>query len=255
MSGPHGTGITILLLGATGATGRLLLGQLIAQGHEVCAIVRSRASVPPQLRAHPRLALTQGTVLDLDDDALLRHVQDCDAVVSCLGHTLSFKGMFGAPRKLVTASVRRVCHAITESRPRPRVRVVLMGSSGVRNLDVRERISPAQSGVIFLLRWLLPPHRDNEQAAEHLRTHIGQNHPFVEWTVVRPDGLVDEDEVSEYDLHASPTRSAIFDAGSVSRANVAHFIKRLVTDDETWDEWHGRMPVIYGCENARPTDT
>ena len=252
MSGRQGTGITVLLLGATGATGGLLLGQLIAQGHEVRAIVRSRDSVPSELRAHPKLALTQGAALDLDDDALRRHVEGCDAVVSCLGHTLSFKGMFGAPRKLVTASVRRVCDAITESRPRSRLRVVLMCSSGVRNRDVSEPISLAQSVVIFLLRWLLPPHRDNEQAAEHLRTQIGQNHPFVEWTAVRPDGLVDEDEVSEYDLHASPTRSAIFDAGSVSRANVAHFMNRLVTDDETWDEWHGRMPVIYGRERRAP---
>ncbi|MEX2498795.1 MAG: hypothetical protein WD397_07960 [Wenzhouxiangellaceae bacterium] len=47
--------------------------------------------------------------------------------------------------------------------------------------------------------------------------------------------------VSGYDLHASPTRSAIFDAGSVSRANGAHFMNRLLADDE----WHGRVPVIY----------
>jgi len=243
--------VTVLLLGATGATGRLLLRQLLGQGHEVRAIVRSPDSLPSDLSGHPRLSLIEATVLDLDDEALRRHVQGCDAVASCLGHTLSFRGMFGAPRKLVTDSLRRVCEQVIVTGPRRRVRVVLMGSSGVRNRDAAERISPAQSLVILALRWLLPPHRDNEQAAEYLRTQIGQDDPFIEWSVVRPDGLVDEDAVGEYELHASPTRSAIFDAGSVSRASVAHFMSRLAADEATWDEWRGRMPVIYGREEAR----
>src|SRR6056297_250250 len=244
--------VTVLLLGATGATGRLLLRQLLGQGHEVRAIVRSPDSLPPDLSGHPRLSLIEATVLDLDDEALRRHVQGCAAVASCLGHTLSFRGMFGAPRKLVTDSLRRVCEQVIVTGPRRRVRVVLMGSSGVRNRDAAERISLAQSLVILALRWLLPPHRDNEQAAEYLRTQIGQDDPFIEWSVVRPDGLVDEDAVGEYELHASPTRSAIFDAGSVSRASVAHFMSRLAADEATWDEWRGRMPVIYGREEARP---
>lgn len=236
---------TVLLLGATGATGRLLLRELLRKGYRVRAIVRSPDSLPPDLKTHPGLELTRGTALALDDDALRRQLQGCDAVASCLGHNLSFKGMFGAPRKLVTDSLRRLCDGIAETRPPRRVRFVLMGSSAVRNLDVGERISRGQAVVIFLLRWLLPPHRDNEQAAEYLRTQIGRSHGFVEWAVVRPDGLADEDDAGAYELHASPTRSAIFDAGSVSRASVAHFMSHLVSDDEIWAEWEGRMPVIY----------
>jgi len=62
---------------------------------------------------------------------------------------------------------------------------------------------------------------------------------------VRPDGLIDEDAVTAYELHPSPTRSAIFDAGQVSRINVAHFMAELITNDETWQTWQGQMPVIY----------
>jgi len=51
--------------------------------------------------------------------------------------------------------------------------------------------------------------------------------------------------VSEYEIHPSPTRSAIFNAGQTSRINVGHFMAELVTDDETWNKWKGQMPVIY----------
>jgi hypothetical protein len=65
------------------------------------------------------------------------------------------------------------------------------------------------------------------------------------WVVVRPDSLRDEDDVTGYSIHTSPTRSAIFDPGSTSRINVAHFMADLITNDQLWDNWEGQMPVIY----------
>ena len=86
---------------------------------------------------------------------------------------------------------------------------------------------------------------DNEQAADYLRTRIGQNDGTIEWAAVRPDNLIDEDQVTEYEVYASPIRSAIFDAGSTSRINVAHFMADLITDEDIWNAWKGQMPVIY----------
>ncbi len=123
-----------------------------------------------------------------------------------------------------------------------------MNTTGVRNRDLDEPISFAQKCVIGLLRALLPPHADNEQAADVLRCEVGQNDVAIEWAAVRPDGLTNEGAVTEYDVHPSPTRSAIFDAGKTSRINVAHFMAELATGDEVWEEWKGRMPVIYNRE-------
>ena len=67
----------------------------------------------------------------------------------------------------------------------------------------------------------------------------------MEWAAVRPDSLIDESEVTEYEVYASPIRSAISDAGSTSRINVGHFMADLITDDDTWYKWKGQMPVIY----------
>ena len=62
---------------------------------------------------------------------------------------------------------------------------------------------------------------------------------------MRPDGLIDEDTVSSYTVHESPTRSAIFNAGKTSRINVAHFMTELASSESLWQEWKGKMPVIY----------
>lgn len=239
---------TILVLGATGATGRRLVAELLARGHRVRAIVRSSSRLPAELRGHPQLQVIEGSALDLGEAALARALAGCDAAASCLGHNLSLRGMFGPPRRLVTDSVARVCSALAQSRPERPVRVVLMCSAGVRNADLDERVSLAQRLVLLLLRFLLPPHADNEQAAEYLRSTVGRDDPTVEWSVVRPDTLQEGDEVSEYAVHASPTRSALFNAGETRRVNVAHFMARLATDDAAWDEWRYRMPVIYNSE-------
>jgi len=91
----------------------------------------------------------------------------------------------------------------------------------------------------------LPPHVDNENAADFLRTQIGQNDKAIEWVAVRPDALTDEKEVTEYNVHTSPIRNAIFDSGATSRINVGNFMAELILNESTWLKWKGRMPVVY----------
>ena len=241
--------MTTIVVGATGATGKLLVEQLLKQGQKVKAIVRSPDKLPESVRDHPGLSLIHASVLDLSDADIAEHLGDCDAVASCLGHNLTFQGLFGRPRRLVADTTRRLCDAIEANRSEGPTKFVLMNTTGNRNRDLDEPISFAQKCVIGLLRVLLPPHADNEEAADYLRTTFGQSSPVVEWVAVRPDGLIDEPAVSEYELHASPTRSAIFDAGKTSRINVGHFMAALITDPEVWNKWKGQMPVIYNKSN------
>lgn len=134
------------------------------------------------------------------------------------------KGIYGSPRRLVTAATRRLCEAVRAVRPHEPVRFILMNTAGKRNRDLEESVSFGERCVIGLIRLLLPPHGDNEEAADYLRVSVGRNDGAVEWVVVRPDTLVDEETVTEYEVHPSPTRSAIFNAGKSSRINVAHFM-------------------------------
>ncbi len=238
--------MTILVVGASGATGRLLVEQLLARGETVRVIVRSAENFSAELRLNENLSIINASLTAITDAELARLVKGCTAIASCLGHNMTFKGMFGPPRALVTDAARRLCAAAKANAPERPVKYALMCSSGVRNRDLDEEISFAQKIVVGLLRALLPPHADNENAAEFFRSEIGQDDRQIDWAAVRPDGLVDEDAVSAYDAHPSPTRSAIFDAGEVSRINVAHFMAELITNEAVWEKWRGRMPVLYG---------
>ncbi|GAK52476.1 hypothetical protein U14_03727 [Candidatus Moduliflexus flocculans] len=233
------------VVGASGATGRLLVAQLLKRDLHVKIIARTIESLPDHVRHHANLSIIQESILNLSDAEMAQHVNDCVAVASCLGHNLNFKGIFGQPRQLVTDATRRLCIAIKANYPAQSVKFVLMNTTGNRNLDLAEPMIFAERCVMRLIRLLLPPHGDNEDAANYLRTEIGQNDTTIEWVVVRPDTLINDSEVTPYEIYPSPIRSAIFNAGKTSRVNVAHFMAELITDHHTWNRWKGQMPVIY----------
>ena len=237
--------MTILVVGASGATGRQLIEQLLIQGHNVKAVVRSPEKLPESWKNNERVKIISASLLDLSDKEMMELTLGCHSIASCLGHNLNLKGIYGQPRKLVTDAARRLCSAIEANKPESPIKYVLMNTTGNRNRDLNEPISFAQKAVIGLLRLLLPPHVDNEKAADYLRTQVGQNNQLIEWVVVRPDGLIDDDEVTGYEIHPSPIRSAIFNAGKTSRINVGNFMANLISDGSLWDKWKGRMPVIY----------
>ena len=70
----------VLVIGATGQTGRHVVRLLLAQGHEVTAFVRS-SSKP--IEANPHLRVSQGDARDRE--SLERAVAGQDAVISCFG--------------------------------------------------------------------------------------------------------------------------------------------------------------------------
>tara|TARA_R110002074_G_scaffold402250_1_gene605716 strand:- start:45 stop:773 length:729 start_codon:yes stop_codon:yes gene_type:complete len=237
--------MTTLVVGANGATGRLLVEDLLKRGQTVKIIVRSLNGLPEAAKNQMNLSVIQANISDISDAEMAWHVQGCSAVASCLGHNMTFKGIFGRPRRLVTDATSRLCDAIRANEPREPVKFVLMNTAGNSNRDLDERISFAQRCVVVLLRLLIPPHTDNEYAADYLRTKVGQNDPRIQWVAVRPDGLIDENEVTDCEIHRSPTQSAIFEARTTSRINVAYFMSDLITDENVWGMWRGKMPVIY----------
>lgn len=237
--------MTTLVIGASGATGMKLVQQLLIQGHDVKVVVRAPEKLPKSWKNNERLKIISASLLDLSDKEMMELTVDCHSVASCLGHNLSWKGIYGQPRKLVTDAIIRICDAISSNKPEIPVKFVLMNTTGNSNRDLNEPISFAQKSVIGLLRQLLPPHVDNEKAADYLRTKIGQNNEFIKWVAVRPDGLINEEVVTEYETYPSPTKSAIFNAGKISRINVAHFMADLINDDDLWTKRSGQMPVIY----------
>ena len=165
--------MTVLIVGASGATGRLLMEQLLDRGQNVRVIVRSPESLPEAIKNHDHLSMIHASILDFTDAEITQHVRGCTAVASCLGYNLTWKGVFGHPRRLMTDATRRLCNAIKENKAEKPRKFVLMNTAGNSNRDLEEPISFGQRCVIGLLRLQLLPHVDNEEAADFLRTVVG----------------------------------------------------------------------------------
>jgi hypothetical protein len=190
--------------------------------------------------------VVEGDLLSLRDDALLHEVRGCDTVISCLGHVVSLRGVFGPPRDLVTRATARLCRAIEASRPDAPVRLIVMSSVSVNHPAAREpRRSAFEKVVLSLLCRLVPPAGDNQRAADFLHHRVGRRNPFVRWVVVRPDTLL-EGDVTRYTLHEALV-DGLFKPGSTNMANVAHFMCELATHPATWDDWTGKLPVILNA--------
>jgi len=235
----------MLILGSSGATGRLLVEILLQKGVEVIAIVRNANSLSSIANHHASLQIVERNISEMSENDLAPYIKECGAVLCCLGHNLTFKGMFGHPRRLVTDAVEKLTSTIEAVNADDKIKIILMNTTGNSNRDIPEKPPLSQRLVISILRLLLPPHVDNEKAADFLRIQVGKSSNRIEWAAVRPDALINEDQVSKYNIHESPIRNAIFDAGSVSRINVADFMSELAINSELWNEWKGKMPVIY----------
>ncbi len=77
--------MTILVVGATGATGQLLVEQLLGRGQNVKVIVRSPERLPESTLNNDHLSVISASLLELNDSEMIKYTNECDAVVHVLG--------------------------------------------------------------------------------------------------------------------------------------------------------------------------
>ena len=245
----------ILVVGATGATGRHVVRMLLEEGHQVRTIVRSQERMESLLTESgtnmDKLTTTEASLLDMPETELQTLVDGCDAVVSCLGHNPTFEGIFGHPRRLVTDATKRLTTAMAKSKETGTApsRFILMNSGAVVNPNGQDDRRPfGERLTLSLLRNLIPAHADNEQAALYLSKTTTT---MPEWCAVRPDNLIDVDTVTPYTVAAKPT-GPLFGTGTSSRVNTADFMTKLILDDKLWEEWKFQMPAML--DKVDPND-
>ena len=67
--------MTTLIVGASGATGRLLVEQLLDRGETVRIIVRSESIMPEAVRNHENITIIHANILDLSDSEMEYYVK------------------------------------------------------------------------------------------------------------------------------------------------------------------------------------
>lgn len=234
----------VLVLGGNGATGYQVVKQLLKNSVYVKTIVRNPEKLET-LGNQENLEIITDSILEMDNSKLSAVLYDVDAVVSCLGHNITFAGIWGKPHKLVTDAIQKIHESIKMKETKKVKKLILMNTTACLDVDAKEKFTTSERIAIAIMRFLLPPQKDNEQAVKYVKSFIGKNDQDIEWVVVRPDTLVNEEEVTYYTVHNSPVRSPVFNSGRSSRINVGNFIMCLLCDNEQWEKWRYRMPVMY----------
>ena len=72
--------MTILVVGASGATGRQLIEQLLIQGHNVKAVVRYPEKLPEAWKSNERIKIISASLLDLSDKEMIELTLGCHSI-------------------------------------------------------------------------------------------------------------------------------------------------------------------------------
>lgn len=234
-----------LVLGASGATGRQVVTQLLSKGLLAKVLVRPTTVLPQELTDSIGIEIVKGNIDEYSVDQVKDLLKDCDSIVSCLGHNINLKGIFGKPHRLVSNAVKKVSKVLNESNDKKKF--ILMSTTAYTDKIHGEKETTGEAIIFSVLKLLLPPHADNIESGDYLFINEKESKNY-EWVAVRPDGLFDEDLVSQYEIVNMKKRSPMFDPGKTSRINVAHFMVELLTNDELWQSWKYKAPVIYNME-------
>jgi len=182
----------LLVIGASGRTGRRVVEEAVSRGHPVTAFVR----VAPKDRFPPEARGVIGNPMRIGD--LVSHLADQDVIVSCLGQ-----------RSAADAHVLRDSAAVV---------LGAMGRSTVRRYIVVSQglLFESRNPLISLLRVLLARHLTDSAAMER---RLVQSE--VPWNIVRPPRLTEGRQSTGYRaaINARPTG-----AWSMGRANLAAFL-------------------------------
>ncbi|KAG6885528.1 hypothetical protein C0993_000524 [Termitomyces sp. T159_Od127] len=217
----------ILILGATGAVGILLIRRALKflESCEVVLYVRSSEKIPHDLRSNPSVTVIQGQLTD--QQSLTRAFDDVHIVLSALGPSVA-KGPFhptNTPLAKTYLSIIDIMHQ------KGIKRLICLGTASIK--DPADRFSLAFSilvnGVAIGAR---TAYNDMVAIGENVRAHGGD----LEWTIVRVPLLTNQESEDVIAGYVGDGRTNTW----LSRAGYAAF----VIDEIGKRNWVKKAPLI-----------
>lgn len=197
----------LLIIGATGGTGRQLVLQALERGYEVTALVRNPARL--QIN-HPQFTVVQGDILD--PATVEAAMQGQEAVVSALGHKKYFY-----PTRILSEGTRNILQAMKMHSVR---RIICETSLGIGS-------SVGRMGLyytFFVIPVILPFYFWDKTRQEKLIAASA-----LEWVIVRPGGLTDGKKRGSI-RHGYHIGNFLWTV-RISRADVAQFMLDQLESD------------------------
>lgn len=165
----------VLLLGATGRTGKLILQQLIQRGHTVHVLVRDRSKVQIITQS---LTIFEGSTLDAD--VLSTAMAGCEAIISALNISRNNDFPWSAlrtPVDFLSATMKNITLLAAKHQLK---RIIIISAWGVNE---------TRKDIPGWFRWTI----DNSNISPAYKNHELQEQMLAAtdlyWTAIRPVGL------------------------------------------------------------------
>ncbi len=197
----------VLVIGAAGKTGRLVVDRALAAGHSVKALVHDTDALAQQPFAEG-VQIVQG---DVHDPATVQTaVATCDAVIDALGGKKPF-----LKTDLESSAARIVLRAMKAAGAKRLVVISVLGAGD------SGKQSPFWYENLFLPTFLHGALPDKNAMEAEVKAS------GVEWVLVRPPILTDDPPTGAIQIVAEHEK-----AHKITRADLAQFlVDQLVTDD------------------------
>lgn len=196
----------LLIIGATGGTGRELVKQALELGHKITILVRNPEKV---LTVHPNLQVIKGNVLN--NTKVEQAVNGQDAVISSLGHKRFF-----IKTNILSEGTNNIIAAMENQNVKRFICITTLGINDSRfKLGLYYTLFTIPI-ILFFYFW---------DKAKQEKLIMKCN---LDWTIVRP-GQLTNGKYSAIYKHGSEVGNYII-TKTISRANVAHFILTQLDD-------------------------
>jgi putative NADH-flavin reductase len=192
----------ILVLGATGRTGKIFAQLATAKNHQVTAIIRNKKDA-----ILPRVNYIEG--LPTDEQLLTKTLQGMDAVVVSLNINRTSDNPFAkvvSPLTLISDSVKALIPAMQRNNVK---RLITVSASGVGD---SWKDMPLIARLFIRSTNIMRAYEDHDRQEQAVRKSK------LDWTIVRPVMLNDKDSDEYKATIGKPT------SGSISRKGVAKFL-------------------------------
>jgi nucleoside-diphosphate-sugar epimerase len=196
----------IVIFGASGRTGSIILEMALTEGHYVTAYIRSKRSI---VKRHANLKYVVGQLND--NQKLKEAISGADACFSALGGN-----------SLIHHSPE-IIEGIDSI-------VNVMESEGVKRFIYLSSIGAGESRsyMPLPLRFLIADLILRVPLADHTKNENRIYKSSLQWTVIRPGGLNDNDVTDIISYGCEKTH--LIGSPSISRASVAVFMLQQLTD-------------------------
>jgi putative NADH-flavin reductase len=213
----------VLIVGATGRTGRLIVEEALKQGHDLNVLVRDKNMASFNSKS---IEIYEGTPAVRTDLEAAMH--GCEAIISALSIARASDAPWSkliTPQHLISESMKNI---IAEADKQNLKRLITISAWGVRE---------TKKEVPFWFRWLIDYTNISFAYAEHESQEKLLEDSNLNWTAVRPVALNDskKKKTLKVSFNKMPKPSLY-----ISRQSVANFIVDILKSDK----YNRKSPTI-----------